>query len=445
MTKLPVTSAIVGLTMAVSVVGFGASASDLSPTTSETVYFRGWQYRTDVVQENIERYNQALSGNVDYATVTGDYPTLMETMLIAGDSLDIIYANPSSAVRYYEGGWLLPASELPNIAEIQDDMFPNIREAWTHKGNLLGLSYFVTTRGIVHVNTEKYSAAGKSEGDYPTNWDDLVDQVLALSEAGVETPYLPHWFNEFYGISWGFNFEVMNRGGQVADAETHAPALSPTEGPGFETLSDWKRIWNAKIVPEEVLTMNESDYLKAFSSGRYIFSPQQAYDLANFNDPERSQIAGKVGFLPLEEQSWGMIDSAMYVMTKRDRSDGLTEDVKRMASWYGYKDHEGAVAVGSRWLNESMLFSAYKSVMNSPAAEEKIKSALIDPAHYQQLLDVYAASPYPKGVWNVAWSEEFNSWLRDHLQNFLLKDLPVEDTIEAINAEIESLNKKYGI
>ena len=116
-----------------------------------------------------------------------------------------------------------------------------------------------------------------------------------------------------------------------------------------------------------------------------------------------------------------------------------------MASWYGYKDHEGAVAVGSRWLNESMLFSAYKSVMNSPAAEEKIKSALIDPAQYQQLLDVYAASPYPKGVWNVAWSEEFNSWLRDHLQNFLLKDLPVEDTIEAINAEIESLNKKYGI
>ena len=125
-------------------------------------------------------------------------------MLIAGDSLDIIYANPSSAVRYYEGGWLLPASELPNIAEIQDDMFPNIREAWTHKGNLLGLSYFVTTRGIVHVNTEKYAAADKSEGDYPTNWDDLVDQVLALSEAGVETPYLPHWFNEFLRHKLGF-------------------------------------------------------------------------------------------------------------------------------------------------------------------------------------------------------------------------------------------------
>ena len=179
--------------------------------------FRGWQFRTDIVQENIERYNEALSGNVDYATVTGDYPTLMETMLIAGDDLDIIYANPSSAVRYYEGGWLLPASELANAEEIKADMFPNIHEAWTHKGKLLGLSYFVTTRGVIHVNTEKYAASGKSEADYPKTWDELIDQVLALAEAGVETPFLPHWFNEFHGISWGFNLEVMNRGGQVAD------------------------------------------------------------------------------------------------------------------------------------------------------------------------------------------------------------------------------------
>lgn len=445
MFKRPIVSILAGVLLAPSIMGATALADDLSPTTSETVYFRGWQYRTDVVQENIQRYNETQEGNVDYATVTGDYPTLMETMLIAGDSLDIIYANPSSAVRYYEGGWLLPAAELSNAAEIEADMFPNIRDAWTHKGNLLGLSYFVTTRGVIHVNTEKYAAAGKSEADYPKSWDDLIDQVFELSEAGVETPFLPHWFNEFHGISWGFQFEVMNRGGQVADPQTHAPALSATEGAGFETLSDWKRLWNAKIVPEEVLTMNESAYLKAFSSGRYVFSPQQAYDLATFNDPEHSQIAGKVSFLPYDGQSWGMIDSAMYVMTKRDRSDGLTEDVKRMLSWYGYEDHEGEVAVGSRWLRESMLFSAYKSVMNSPEAEEKIKSALMNPDNHQKLLDVYAASPYPKGVWNVAWSEEFNSWLRDHLQNFLLKDRPVTDTIEEINEKIVSLNRKYGI
>ena len=132
-------------------------------------------------------------------------------------------------------------------------------------------------------------------------------------------------------------------------------------------------------------------------------------------------------------------------MTKRERSDALTQDVQRMLNWYGYKDHEGNVAVGRRWLRESMLFSAYKSVMNSPEAQTKIKSALMNPDNHQKLLDLYAASPYPKGVWNVAWSEEFNSWLRDYLQNFLLKDRPVPDTIEEINAKIVSLNRKYGI
>ena len=140
MFRRPIRSVLAAMLAAPSFIGAGAFAEDLAPTTSEPVYFRGWQYRTDIVQENIQRYNETLNGNVDYATVTGDYPTLMETMLIAGDDLDIIYANPASAVRYYEGGWLLPAAELPNIAEIEADMFPNIRDAWSHKGNLLGLS-----------------------------------------------------------------------------------------------------------------------------------------------------------------------------------------------------------------------------------------------------------------------------------------------------------------
>jgi multiple sugar transport system substrate-binding protein len=398
-----------------------------------------------VVQSNVAAYNERMNGNVDYATVTGDYPSIMETTLIANGDLDVLYANPSSAVRYMGGGWVMPASELPNAQEIADSMYPNIREAWSVGGQLLGLSYFVSVRGTLLVNLQRFSDAGFSEDRLPLTWDQLYETVYALNEAGVDAPYLPHWFAEWFGISWGFIFEVMNRGGQVADPETHAPALS-ADGPAGDTLRAWKRLWNAGLVPEEVLSYNEAAYIDAFRSGRYVFSPQQIYDIKTFNDPAQSaDVAGNVSLLPATEQSWGLIDSAMYLMTNRDRSSAHTMDVMRFTSWYGYKDENGEFAVANRWLRENMLFSAYRPVMESDLARESIQNAVARPEDYDTILDVYSKTPYPKGVWNVVWSEEFNTWLREKLFSFLQDDLPVENVIEEANAEIDRLNDRYGV
>ena len=423
-----------------------ALAQGLEAQSDETVFFRGWQYKTDIVQDNVDRYNNEQGGNVDYATVTGDYPAIMEQNLMAGAELDVLYANPSQAGRYFDGGWIMPAEALPNIDAIKADMYPNILDAWSYKGQLLGLSYFVSTRGVMHVNLKKYGELGYSDADFPANWDALYDQLYEMRDKGVDQPFLPHWINEWYGISWGFNFEVMNRGGQVAHPDTHEPLLTTdADGPAYKTLEDWKRIWNDGLVPEEVLTYNESSYLDAYASGRFVFSPQQLYDLETFNREDRSQIAGYASLLPYQGQSWGLLDSAVYLMTSRERGDGHTDDVQRFASWYGYQDQTGNVFVGNRWMQESMLFSGYRSVMESEAAAERMRNALAREQDIAAVLEVYAATPYPKGVWSVVWAEEFNSWLKETLQEYLQDDGDIVETIEAINEEIADLNKKYGL
>ena len=92
-----------------------------------------------------------------------------------------------------------------------------------------------------------------------------------------------------------------------------------------------------------------------------------------------------------------------------------------------------------------MLFSGYKSVMESEAAAERMRGALAREQDIEAVLGVYAATPFPKGVFSVVWAEEFNSWLKETLQNFLLDDGDIVETIEEINAKIESLNKKYKL
>ncbi|MBN8998739.1 MAG: carbohydrate ABC transporter substrate-binding protein [Rhizobiales bacterium] len=442
------TSALLGATaLTPGLVGSAfAQTIDFKPTSGETVYFRGWQFRTDVVQGNVDLYNKTFGGKVDYATVTGDYPAIMEKSLIANENLDVLYANPSSAVRYNGGGWVLPASELPNGEEIAAGLYPNIRDAWSVDGKLLGLSYFVSTRGCLEVFLKPYLAAGYTEEQLPTTWDELYDMVYALKEKGVATPFLPHWFGEYFGISWGFVFEVMNRGGEVADAATHEPKLT-LDGPAGKTLAAWKKLWKSGLVPEEVFSYNEAGYIDAFRSGRYVFSPQQIYDLKTFNDKAQSgDVAGHVTLLSGKNQSWGLIDSALYVMTARKgRSDALTDDVKKFVNWYGYKDQDGKFFVADRWLKENMLFSGYKEVMESPQAREAVSSSIMRPEDYDRVLEVYAKTPYPKGIWNVVWSEEFNFWLREKLFAFLQQDLDAESVINDANAKIVELNKRYKI
>lgn len=429
---------------ALATVAGPVQASDLTASSGETVYFRGWQYKPGIVQDNTDRYNRSNNGKVDYQTVTGDYPSLMERSLIAGDRLDMIYANPPTAVRFMEAGWILPADELPAADQAKADMYPNVREAWTHKGKLLGLSYFLAIRGLTVVYTRRLQALGMSDKDYPKNWDELYDQIDQLTKKGERDIFLPHWFNEYYGISWAFIWEVLNRGGMVADPDNHKPMVT-VNGPAGDALRDWKRLWKSGAVDEEVLTYTESSLVEGFSSGRYLYSSQASYNLAEFNDPQRSSVAGHVDLLPYDGASWGLLDSAMYLTTSQKRDAALDKDVKKFVSWYGYKDSAGEIAVATRWMQTSMLFSAYKPVMESDASRAAMKGFLGSEEAVDRLLALYAHTPHPNGVWNVVWSEELNSYLRKVLGNFLLKDQPVADLVSGVSKEIARLNKKYGI
>lgn len=418
----------------------------LEATSGEEVYFQAWQFATDVVQDNVNRYNDEMGGNVVYSTIAGDYSAIMENKLLAGAPLDFLYGHIYDAVRYYEGGWLMPIDELPNFEdEIKPDMYPHIAEYWSYDGHVLGLSYFTSVLGIIGVNLEKLEEAGLTEADYPATWDEIYDQLYVIRDAGIEHPFMPSWYNQQWGIPWAFLLEVLNRGGMTADPETHAPMLT-VDGPGGETLRDWKRILNDGIVEEEVLSYQEADFLEAWESGRYVYSPTMAYNIKRFNNPETSAFAGKCSFIPYQGQPWGMVDAAVYMMTTRDdRSPEHTQDVKSFTSWYGFRDQNGVSFVAERWLKDFNLFSAYRSVMESDDAREYISGALSNPDNVDKLLEIYEQADYPKGTFNVVWSAEFQTFLKETLQTFLLEDLPVEDTIDALNGKITELNQTYGI
>lgn len=422
-----------------------AFANDTFKAASgDTVYFRGWQFMPGIVVENVTKYNKENTGKIDYQTVTGDYPVLMEKSLIAKDNLDVIYGNPPTLVRFLEAGWISPADGVPNAEAAKADMYDNVRELWTHKGKLLGLSYFLSVRGMVAVNRVRQEELGIKDDQLPKDWDAFYAQLDELSAKGHKDLYLPHWFNEFYGISWAFLFEVLNRGGRVIDPQTNKPVVT-VDGPAGKTLAAWKKAWKSGQIPQEVLSYTEANLVDGFASGRFLYSPQASYNIAYFNNPEKSKIAGKAGFIPHRGQSWGLLDSALYVKTARKRSPALEADVDKFVSWYGYKDNDGKVAVGQRWMKEAMLFSGYKSVMESPETKAAMDRQLARKGDTEEMLTLYHNTPAPTDIWLTVYAEEFNAWLRKRLSEFLLKDHSVEQVVADIGTQVNNLNKKYKI
>jgi len=414
---------------------------DLRPWTNTPIYFQGWNYRPDIVEDNVRRYNEELGGHVQYSTIAGDYSAIMETKLVVGAPLDVLYGHAYDAIRYYRGGWILPAEELPNIEQIKADMYPTIIKALSYDGKLLGLPYFTSVIGCVAVNLKLLEKVGLTPQDFPKTWDELYNQLYEVRKRGLEHPYLPPWYVEQWGIPWAFIYETLNRGGRIVD-ENGEPLLT-ADGPAGDTLRAWKRIWNDGLVPHEVLGYKEADFLEAWESGQYLYTPTMLYNLKRHNDPYYSAIAGYCSVIPYAGQPWGMLDIAAYLMTAHPRTEGAKHDVMAFTSWYGYKDHHGEFFVANRWLENSMLFSGYRPVMESPLAEAVMKKALARPEDYRAALELYEHVQYPAELFQQPWAAEFQSFLREILDEFLLKDLPVEQVIQAMRDEINRLNAMY--
>lgn len=378
-------------------------------SSGSSLVFRGWNYKVDIVQSNLANFQQQYGENVDYQTVTGgDYGSIIEKMDINKEPLNFQYANPDTAARWYMAGWLYDYSPWWDVEAAKADMYPGFRDVASVKGKLVGLPYFQSVRGTICTNENILAKAGINSSSYPTTWEELYDQVYKIKKSGAaQTPFLPHWFaTSWFGIGWGFLFECQNRGAVVFD-EKGNPVF---DHKCYAILDEWKKLLADGVVPREVFTMQEADYINAFASGQYAYSPQQIYDSNTFNDPATSKIAGKSKYVKVTKQPWGLIDTGLYVVTKRPGvSQRTVERSFRLAGYYGFKDKTGALAVAKRWAIGSALNSGYQSILKDPDVIAAYKKWMPDYAYMFPAMESLLQAARSPAVWHRYFFDEWNS------------------------------------
>ena len=427
-----------------------AQTAKLSPPaegvdTSEQLIFRGWNYRPEVVVDNTNKFNEQYDENVDYQTVTGDYIAIMENFHIANQPLDMAYANPATLARWQLPGWVHDFEAWWNVDDARGELYDGVRASLTISDKLYGLPYFVSIRGSMAANMAILDKAGITPDQFPKTWDELYTQLRQLKADGVteEAPFLPHWFASgiWYGISWGYLFECLNRGAVLFDEE-NTPVFDEQT---LAILEEWRKLLEEGIVPETVFTMGEPEFIDAFATGKYAYSPQQIYDLKVFNDPAKSQVAGQVLPVPVDGQPWGLIDEGIYTVPKRDTdTEEKLARKYRLAGFFGYRDQVegGELYVAKRWAIEAALNSGYKEILQDPEVIEAYNEWLPNPELLPVIEGIVNAGQFPQ-VWQTFWWEEWNAQAMTELPKAVLGQTPVAEVHAGLKTLAEELVTRY--
>ncbi len=140
---------------------------------------------TAAVQAAVDGW-KAESGNDVELIAAEDINLQLGQALAGGDPPDVFYVNADKFQEYASGGSLAPVgSQLDN----PDDFYESLRQVFTYEDELYCAPKDFSTLGLV-INNESWAAAGLSDTDIPTTWDELAAVAETLttdSQVGLAT------------------------------------------------------------------------------------------------------------------------------------------------------------------------------------------------------------------------------------------------------------------
>jgi multiple sugar transport system substrate-binding protein len=160
--------------------GSEPQAEDTGPASITVLIGSSGPAETDAVTAAAAAWAEE-SGNEAEVIAATDLNQQLSQGFAAGDPPDVFYMGADTFADNAATGSLLPyASELENA----DDFYPNLVDAFTFEDEFYCAPKDFSTLGLV-INTASWEAAGLTEDDIPTTWDEL-NQVAQTLTSGTQ-------------------------------------------------------------------------------------------------------------------------------------------------------------------------------------------------------------------------------------------------------------------
>lgn len=328
--------------------------------------FHSWPIGTDMLPPYLDMYTEQYGDTAELSVVPKDYAQTTETRLRAGVDVDVLTADEGYPVKWLQAEWITDVEDLPGLDQLQNDMVPSALEACQVDGRMVALPGNGLTKVMVY-NAEVLDSAGLEPAE---TWDEFYEQGLAMKESGAAIyPFVPMWTKAF-GLATHFLIgDSYSRGANDwFDPETLAPGYD-SDPAVLETLEFWKMLWDAKLVPPDVLTVDHNATTAIFGAGGCGYFQhnlsQSAFPLNT--QPDKFAVAGMVKLMLYPGTTHECLTGTnMLCMTARQER----ERTWTLDRFLGGTDKNDAYLVAARWRAiDQGAEVAYSPVLDDPEVQ----------------------------------------------------------------------------
>lgn len=164
--------------------GFDDSGSDDSSTGSSgggslsVLIGSSGDAETDAVKAAVKAWSDD-SGVDATVQVASDLTQELSQGFASGDPADVFYVSADAFQAYAANGSLYPYGDK---LDAKDDFYPSLTEEFTYNDQLYCAPKDFSTLALI-INNTAWTAAGLTDADIPTTWDQLSDVAAKLTTA----------------------------------------------------------------------------------------------------------------------------------------------------------------------------------------------------------------------------------------------------------------------
>lgn len=254
--------------------------------TLHTIYMKQAGYSEDAVNEATEEF-MAQNPGIKVENTFVPYESLETKILTSNGNYDVALIDAPWTAKFAKAGILQDVSDKLADAD-RKDIFEGALSAVEYEGKLYGMPWLNDTKYLFY-NKEMLEKAGIAKA--PATWDELLADAKILKEKNiVEYPIVWSWKQaealsvDFASITESFGGHMVTDGKPTLNDPSNIKALDFM----IQSLNDGLSNPNSREFLEE-------DVRGTFSSGKAAFALNWTYMFNLANDPEQSQVAGKVG------------------------------------------------------------------------------------------------------------------------------------------------------
>lgn len=317
------------------------------------------------------------------------------TWFMAKDpTVDILGVGGYWTAEFAEAGWLEPLNDgvAPDVdPKITAKLIPAYMEAHTYNGKLQGLGPWWGGIGGLYYRKDLLEQYGFQA---PKTYDDIVtiSKAIIAKEAGMtgwtwsgkkDVALVNRWFEYLYGF-----------GGKYFEDNGKCAMNSPQ---ALAALEYMVKLIKDGISPAEVATWKEEDSMVRFVSGTSIFHTGRQDMLFWLDDPAKSKIVGKWGFIPNPAQPGGRPSGtyegwAFAISKFSDSKDAALKVLEVMFDFPVQKELNLSQGPVQAHMDVYTDPDVIKNNPNMPLIEEIAKTALapLSSPQYPEIADILA-------------------------------------------------------